>query len=92
MKLTKNQQMLLGAAALVAVGVYLYRRNKNGNGGNGNGTSSFGGRMLGGTALKNTRIGAANKICNCRFRDRNGNIYYGNTSCPCPPLRGGGIK
>ena len=39
MKLTKNQQMLLGAAALVAVGVYLYRRNKNGNG-NGN-TSSF---------------------------------------------------
>ena len=97
MKLTKNQQMLLGAAALVAVGVYLYRRNQNGNGGNGNGTSNFGGRRMvrGGRSMGIQRTdlkggvaqNCGSRTCNCDVRDSNGNVV--NSNMPCVTLGSG---
>lgn len=63
MKLTKNQQMLLGAVALVGVAVFLYNRNKKANATSGNGsneeeTSNFGGRSLvvGTTKIEETKF------------------------------------
>ena len=92
MKLTKNQQMLLGAAALVGVAVFLYNRNKkanatSGNGGNGEETSSFGGRRLvaGTTKIQGTKFvnptRAAYQWCRCEDGQKCRDVAGGNCNC-----------
>jgi hypothetical protein len=87
MKLTKNQKMLLGAAALVGVAVFLYNRNKkanatSGNGGNEEETSSFGGRrMIGGTRLKGGIAGGNDERVLCT--NPTSRVRRGNPKDPC---------
>lgn len=82
MKLTQNQKMFLGAAALVGVAVFLYNRNKSKNGGttnqkNGEGESNFTARRA---AIKPVSTRGAYTQCLC---DNGSRCQSKDGSCGC---------